>query len=70
MIREKNIQHVDNFILCDLVNNLAQTNSGSFYVKNWCETHDEKLLSSLVFVLHVAFSRSRYSFSLFVPSPD
>ena len=27
---------------CDLVNNLAQTDSGSFYVKNRCETHDKK----------------------------
>ena len=55
MIRENNIQHFDNFILCDLVNNLAQTDSGSFYVKNRCETHNKKLLSSLVLVLHVAF---------------
>lgn len=40
---------------CDPENNLAQTDSGSFYVKNRCETHDRKLLSSLVLVLHVTF---------------
>ena len=40
---------------CNPVNNLAQTDSGSFYVKNRCETHDKKLLSSLVLVLNVAF---------------
>ena len=55
---------------CDPVNNLAQTDSGSFYVKNRCETHDKKLLSSIVLVLHALFFFFRYSFSLFVPSPD